>query len=83
MAACPTSLLRKDTAGASTSELAPCWMSGQARIQDPRTTSTIRFHFDPKSWIALQRISLLERPQVGKGLQPLDAQYKYAKLNGV
>ena len=27
-------------------------MSGQAWIQDPRTTNTLRFHFDPKSWSA-------------------------------
>ena len=27
-------------------------MSGQARIQDPKSTNTMRFHFDPKSWSA-------------------------------
>ena len=27
-------------------------MSGQAWIQDPKTTNTMRFHFDPKSWSA-------------------------------
>jgi hypothetical protein len=27
-------------------------MSGQAWIQDPKTTNTMRFHLDPKSWRA-------------------------------
>ena len=27
-------------------------MSGQAWIQDPKTTNTMRFQFDPKSWSA-------------------------------
>jgi len=27
-------------------------MSGQAWIQDPQTTDTMRFHLDPKSWSA-------------------------------
>ena len=27
-------------------------MSKQAWIQDPKTTNTMRFHFDPKSWSA-------------------------------
>ena len=27
-------------------------MKKQAWIQDPKTTNTMRFHFDPKSWSA-------------------------------
>jgi hypothetical protein len=33
-------------------ELLSWQMGKQAWIQDPKTANTMRFHFDPKSWIA-------------------------------